>query len=110
MQAAAARRANRRIIMRQIGDRLVPVGITSGRIHPLPVEAPGTEGDGGNSRRSRRRQQQQQDLSSFLGNVGFGGRDLEEVSITRWYLNVLTITPHNSVDDDGSDETIVTRT
>jgi len=79
VQAAAARRANRRIIMRQIGDRLVPVGITSGRIHPLPVEGPGTEGDGGNSRRSRRRQQQQQDLSSFLGNVGFGGRDLEEL-------------------------------
>ena len=80
VQAAAARRANRRIIMRQIGDRLIPVGITSGRIHPLPVEAAGTEGDGGGSRRSRRRQQQQQDLNNFLGNLGFGGRDLEEVS------------------------------
>jgi hypothetical protein len=66
--------------MRQIGDRLIPVGITSGRIHPLPVEAAGTEGDGGGSRRSRRRQQQQQDLNNFLGNLGFGGRDLEEVS------------------------------
>jgi hypothetical protein len=80
VQAAAARRANRRIIMRQIGDRLIPVGITSGRIHPLPVEAAGTEGDGGGSRRSRRRQQQQQELNNFLGNLGFGGRDLEEVS------------------------------
>ncbi|KAI0303357.1 hypothetical protein B0F90DRAFT_1816185 [Multifurca ochricompacta] len=78
VQAAAARRANRRIIMRQIGDRLVPVGITSGRIHPLSVEATGAEGDGGGSRRSRRRQQQQ-DLNSFLGNMGFGGRDLEEL-------------------------------
>ena len=80
VQAAAARRANRRIIMRQVGDRLVPVGITSGRIHPLSVE--GAEGEGGGSRRSRRRQQQQQDLNSFLGNMGFGGRDLEEVSNT----------------------------
>ncbi len=80
VQAAAARRANRRIIMRQIGDRLVPVGITSGRIHPLSVEVTGAEGDGGGSRRSRRRQQQQQDLNSLLGNIGFGGRDLEEVS------------------------------
>lgn len=79
VQAAAARRANRRIIMRQIGDRLIPVGITSGRIHPLPVEAAGTEGDGGGSRRSRRRQQQQQELNNFLGNLGFGGRDLEEL-------------------------------
>lgn len=88
VQAAAARRANRRIIMRQIGDRLIPVGITSGRIHPLSVDAAGAEGDGGGGgggggggRRSRRRQQQQQqqDLNSFLGNLGFGGRDLEEV-------------------------------
>jgi hypothetical protein len=80
VQAAAARRANRRIIMRQVGDRLVPVGITSGRIHPIAVEGAGTEGDGSGGRRSRRRQQQQQDLNSFLGNMGFGGRDLEEVS------------------------------
>jgi hypothetical protein len=65
--------------MRQIGDRLIPVGITSGRIHPLSVEPAAAEGDGGGSRRSRRRQQQQ-DLNSFLGNMGFGGRDLEEVS------------------------------
>jgi hypothetical protein len=80
VQAAAARRANRRIIMRQIGDRLVPVGITTGRIHPVGVEAAGAEGDGGSSRRSRRRQQQQQELNNFLGNMGFGNRDLEEVS------------------------------
>lgn len=70
--------------MRQIGDRLVPVGITSGRIHPLSVEATGAEGEGGGSRRSRRRpQQQQHDLNSLLGGMGFGGRDLEEVS----YMN-----------------------
>ena len=34
MRAQAARRANRRIIMRQVGDRLVPIGVTSSR-HPL---------------------------------------------------------------------------
>ena len=83
--------------MRQIGDRLIPVGITSGRIHPLPVEAAGTEGDGGGSRRSRRRQQQQQDLNHFLGNLGFGGRDLEEVSTSSpfYLLNVLIIVLHH---------------
>ncbi|GAA5991274.1 hypothetical protein JCM5350_005314 [Sporobolomyces pararoseus] len=31
MKATVARRANRRIVFRQVGDRLVPVGITSGR-------------------------------------------------------------------------------
>lgn len=35
VKAAAARRASRRIIMRQVGDRLVPIGYTSSR-------APGT--------------------------------------------------------------------
>lgn len=31
MKAAVARRANRRIVFRQVGDRLIPVGITSSR-------------------------------------------------------------------------------
>lgn len=31
VKAAVTRRANRRIIMRQVGDRLIPVGITSSR-------------------------------------------------------------------------------
>lgn len=31
-QAAIARRANRRLIMRQVGDRLIPIGVTSGRM------------------------------------------------------------------------------
>ncbi|EIW84967.1 hypothetical protein CONPUDRAFT_162276 [Coniophora puteana RWD-64-598 SS2] len=35
VRAAVARRANRRIIMRQVGDRLIPVGVTSGRVHPI---------------------------------------------------------------------------
>lgn len=86
--------------MRQVGDRLVPVGITSGRIHPLSVDGAegegggGGSGNGGGSRRSRRRQQQQQqqqqDISSFLGNIGFGGRDLEEVS------NQVIVAPNNA--------------
>ena len=31
VKAAVTRRANRRIIMRQVGDRLIPVGVTSSR-------------------------------------------------------------------------------
>lgn len=93
VRAAVARRANRRIIMRQVGDRLIPVGVTSGRIHPLNGEASvaaNAEQGGENSndnegrlgRRSRRRHQQQQpqDLNQLLGTMGLGGQDLEEVS------------------------------
>lgn len=77
--------------MRQVGDRLIPVGVTSGRIHPLNGESiiiangdPGVENSNeneGRSRRSRRRhhQQQPQDINQFLGTVGLGGQDLEEV-------------------------------
>ena len=89
VRAAVARRANRRIIMRQVGDRLIPVGVTSGRIQPLNVdgaqgEPDGPEGESRSSRRSRRRQHQQapQDLSHLLGSMGLGGQDLEEVRFT----------------------------
>lgn len=84
VRAAVARRANRRIIMRQVGDRLIPVGISSGRIHALnPEEVTGAEGgEGGNSergsRRSRRRNQNP-DLNQYLGQMGLAGQDLEEV-------------------------------
>ncbi|KAI0315515.1 hypothetical protein OF83DRAFT_348274 [Amylostereum chailletii] len=81
VRAAAARRANRRIIMRQVGDRLIPVGVTSGRVHALPAElgaaAENGEGGGGTGRRSRRRGQNQE-LHNLLG--GMAGQDLEEVS------------------------------
>jgi flagellar biogenesis protein FliO len=81
VRAAATRRANRRIIMRQVGDRLIPVGVTSGRVHALPAELGGSveasEGNNGNSRRSRRRQHQE--LNHLLGSMGLGGQDLEEV-------------------------------
>jgi hypothetical protein len=112
VQAAVARRANRRIIMRQVGDRLVPVGITSGRIHPLGVEAAGAEGDGGGNRRSRRRQQQQQELNSFLGNMGFGNRDLEEVGTlsSPHSLHGTNVCAATVADDDGGNEAVSART
>ncbi|TFK55223.1 hypothetical protein OE88DRAFT_1017540 [Heliocybe sulcata] len=91
VRAAVARRANRRIIMRQVGDRLIPVGITSGRIHPLPDgeqgEAAEGSGEGRGSRRSRRRQQNP-DLNQFLGSMPLGGQDLEEV-ISRSFIACL---------------------
>ncbi|EJF65679.1 hypothetical protein DICSQDRAFT_123867 [Dichomitus squalens LYAD-421 SS1] len=84
VRAAVQRRANRRIIMRQVGDRLIPVGVTSGRVHALPTEEGGSEAPEGNgdrgSRRARRRQQNQE-LSQFLGNMGLGGQDLEELMV-----------------------------
>jgi len=82
VRAAVTRRANRRIIMRQVGDRLIPVGVTSGRVHALsPDEIQAEAAEGGGSRRSRRRQQaQEQGFDQFLGTMGLGGNDLEEVS------------------------------
>jgi hypothetical protein len=82
VRAAVTRRANRRIIMRQVGDRLIPVGITSGRVHTInPEEAPSEPNEGGGtSRRSRRRHQQQNpEFNQLLGSMGLGGQDLEEV-------------------------------
>lgn len=86
MRAAVQRRANRRIVMRQVGDRLIPVGITSGRVHALPAEEGSGEtgeGNGGNDRGSRRsrRRNQNAELNQYLGQMGLGGQDLEEVSI-----------------------------
>lgn len=64
--------------MRQVGDRLIPVGVTSGRVHALSPEEANAEGVDTGSRRSRRRQQQsQQNFEQFMG---MGGQDLEEVS------------------------------
>lgn len=79
VKAAVARRANRRIIMRQVGDRLIPVGVTSGRIHPVdPNVQPGDDGTG----RRRRRQQPNGDLGNLLQSMGITipGQDLEDVS------------------------------
>jgi hypothetical protein len=88
VQAAVTRRANRRIIMRQVGDRLIPVGVTSGRVHALSPEEAAAEGVDTGSRRNRRRQQvaQNQNFEQFMG---MGGQDLEEVSFNTEY-NVAT--------------------
>ncbi|KAG6876657.1 hypothetical protein C0992_012155 [Termitomyces sp. T32_za158] len=80
VRAAVARRANRRIIMRQVGDRLIPVGVTSGRVHALSPEEARAEGiDNGGNRRTRRRQQSPN--QNFEQIIGLGGQDLEEVRI-----------------------------
>ena len=81
--------------MRQVGDRLIPVGISSGRVHALApedgqgenAEGGSAEPGGGRSRRSRRRQQNQ-DLNQILGTMGLGGQDLEEVCGRDFLLSV----------------------
>ncbi|VDC01583.1 unnamed protein product [Peniophora sp. CBMAI 1063] len=88
VKAQAQRRANRRIIMRQVGDRLIPVGVTSGRVHALPAElggegaegsAGGAGGAGGGSTGRRSRRRQQNELQNLLG--GMAGQDLEELMV-----------------------------
>jgi len=77
--------------MRQVGDRLIPVGVTSGRVHTLSPEEAQAEGvDNGGSRRSRRRQQANQN-QNFEQIMGMAGQDLEEVS-TRNTNKMLTQT------------------
>lgn len=107
--------------MRQVGDRLIPVGVTSGRIHPLagtdlPVAPNGEEGgsdtgrEGRMSRRERQRQRQQaeqqqnRDLNQLLGTMGLGGQDLEEVCYLRSLAESLT--EIFLVDDHGSHATV----
>lgn len=88
VRAAVTRRANRRIIMRQVGDRLIPIGVTSGRAL-AEAAAEGVSGnvegpDAGNGRRPRRRANGGQELNQLLGSVGLGGQDLEEVHFNSW--------------------------
>ncbi|UZJ55022.1 hypothetical protein CBS101457_004342 [Exobasidium rhododendri] len=95
-EAATTRRANRRIIMRQVGDRLIPVGVSSSRLgSELPAGStagPGgaiilgentrwgagllssVAGGGRGDRRSNRR-----DLSQLLQGLGDGSTDMEEI-------------------------------
>lgn len=64
--------------MRQVGDRLIPVGVTSGRVQVLtPEEAAAVAASDGGSRRNRRRHNQQN--GGFEPYLGMGGQDLEEV-------------------------------
>lgn len=102
VRAAVTRRANRRIIMRQVGDRLIPVGVTSGRVHTLtPEEAAQSEvAEGLGSRRTRRRQQQPQagdGFDQFMGSMGLGGHDLEEVSYSSCLMQNQKFTCNNSL-------------
>jgi hypothetical protein len=70
--------------MRQVGDRLVPIGISSGRAQVIDESAGAADSDG--SRRQRRRDRE---ISRMLGLPGFssanypggvvGTQDLEEV-------------------------------
>ncbi|EJU05709.1 hypothetical protein DACRYDRAFT_113764 [Dacryopinax primogenitus] len=82
VHAAVARRANRRIIMRQVGDRLIPVGITSGRVQintdGMGDTGPIVETDDSSTRGSRRRRHE---LSQLLGGMGMAGQDLEELMV-----------------------------
>jgi hypothetical protein len=70
--------------MRQVGDRLVPVGITSGRIHAIGQDLPsgGGEANPTESRGSRRRRGERagpgMDIAQFLG---LSGQDIEEVCL-----------------------------
>lgn len=81
VRAAVARRANRRIIMRQVGDQLIPIGVSRGAVITL---SPGTEGassddssGGSGSRRSRRRERR----GEYAQFMGMHGQDLEELMI-----------------------------
>ncbi|KAM0792449.1 hypothetical protein ACM66B_005126 [Microbotryomycetes sp. NB124-2] len=99
VKAAVARRANRRIVFRQVGDRLIPVGVTSGRssdgANPTMSTAtlpPGfmaqvaaamdasNSGSSSSGRRSARRRTQE--LGQYLQSMGIDtGPDLEEMMV-----------------------------
>lgn len=88
--------------MRQVGDRLIPVGVTSGRVHPLSAEEAAEAEQQGGSRRSRR-SRQNGDLNQLLGQMGLGGQDVEEVSYFIILHDVLILTETRATaHDDGS--------
>ncbi|KAK4705800.1 hypothetical protein P7C70_g411, partial [Phenoliferia sp. Uapishka_3] len=100
MKAAVARRANRRIVFRQVGDRLIPVGVTTGRegdggnatmsTAALPpgfaaqvaaaLDTTGNSSGGREGRRAARRRNQE--MAQYLESMGVGvGQDLEEMMV-----------------------------
>ncbi|KAM0754147.1 hypothetical protein T439DRAFT_378231 [Meredithblackwellia eburnea MCA 4105] len=111
VRATVARRANRRIVFRQVGDRLIPVGITSGRegdganatmttttlppgfaaqvaaaLDPSSAGSSGGSGGGGSGsgREGRRAQRRRNaEMAQLLESmgVGLGGQDLEEMMV-----------------------------
>ncbi|CED84241.1 Putative Zn-finger protein [Phaffia rhodozyma] len=71
VKAVAARRANRRIVMRQVGDRLIPVGVTSSRTPIAPLQlGEGDQPQSTNGRRGSRR---------MTGEMAMVGPDIEEI-------------------------------
>lgn len=81
VRAQAQRRANRRIVMRQVGDRLIPIGVTSGRVHALTEDGGDAEGSRSGGRRRRRNQGQNPALDRLIGQVDIAGQDLEELMV-----------------------------
>lgn len=75
--------------MRQVGDRLIPVGVTSGRVHALTEDGGDAEGSRPSSRRRRRNQGQNPALDRLLGQVD--GQDLEEVGLQIPFTTNLTL-------------------
>ncbi|TFK27324.1 hypothetical protein FA15DRAFT_586626 [Coprinopsis marcescibilis] len=75
VRAAVQRRANRRIIMRQVGDRLIPVGI--GRIQ-TPEEAAAEAANGGSRRRRHHNPPPNGEYAQYMG---MSGQDLEELML-----------------------------
>ncbi|ORY33705.1 hypothetical protein BCR39DRAFT_463453 [Naematelia encephala] len=74
VKAAAARKASRRIVMRQVGDRLIPIGFTSARAPgtadfsmSIPPAAPQTaEGENGARRSGRHSNGRERDLEELM--------------------------------------------
>lgn len=67
VKAQAARRANRRIVMRQVGDRLIPIGYTSSRATgqaDFSMSLPPEEGGSRRHRRTREREREMEEVSS----------------------------------------------
>ncbi|KAL1405524.1 SNF1-interacting protein [Vanrija albida] len=67
VKAAAARRAARRIVMRQVGDRLIPIGYTSARATgqaDFSMSIPQEEG--GSGRRSRRNRDREREMEEQM--------------------------------------------
>jgi hypothetical protein len=68
--------------MRRVGDQLIPVGVTSGRLPPGEGGNSGSgggEGGSGISILTGRPRGGRQALEQFLSPMGMGGQDLEEV-------------------------------
>ena len=75
--------------MRQVGDRLIPIGVTSGRMMEGADAAGNPDGGESGSVRRRRRGHNGQDIQQILGSVGLGGlggQDLEEVRRTDFVI------------------------